>query len=425
MRARSEARTGVSGPLRNWARTVEFAATRLARPASVPELQQVVAEADAVRAFGTGHSFNRLADTGGTLVSVADLDLPIELDEAARTVLVPAGARYGAVAEFLDGRGWALHNLASLPHISVAGACATGTHGSGVGNRCLPAAATSVEFVRGDGSLVTTAAGDADFDGSVLALGALGVATRVGLAIEPAYDVRQDVWLDLPVDRLRDGFDQVMSAGYSVSVFTRWSGADAVDAVWVKSRVDAGQVADLGPWARRADVAQHPIRGHDTQWATAQLGEPGRWHDRLPHFRAQFTPSSGDEQQSEYLLPRTAAAAAIEALRGLDLREVLQVSEIRAVAADDLWLSPFHGRDTVAFHFTWIDDDAAVGRAVDLVEQTLEGLDARPHWGKVFGARAGSDLARHYPRLADFRRLADEHDPDRKFGNDFLTRYVY
>ena len=411
--------------MRNWAGNVRYSADRLVRPTSVTELQETVARTARIRALGTGHSFNRIADTTGTLVSTADLDLAVELDESTRTVLVPAGARYGTVAAFLERRGWALHNLGSLPHISVAGACATGTHGSGDGNRCLAAAVQGIEFVRANGELVTRTAADADFGGSVLALGALGIATRLRLAVQPSYQLRQDVWLDLPTDVFAERFAEIMSAGYSVSVFTDWSRPGVLDSVWVKSRVD-GPLVDGTRWsAHSATTAQHPIPGHDPAPATEQLGRPGAWHERLPHFRAEHTPSSGAEQQSEYLLPRAAGPAAVEALRTVDLGGALQVCEIRTVAADDLWLSPCAGRDTVGIHFTWIDDDRAVDRAVAAVEDALAGFDPRPHWAKVFGSVAGTGLARHYPRLPEFRQLIDQHDPTHKFGNDFLEQYVY
>jgi xylitol oxidase len=308
-----------------------------------------------------------------------------------------------------------------LPHISVAGACATGTHGSGVGNRCLAAAAVAIEFVRADGELVHVDAGDPAFPGSVLALGALGIATRVTLAVEPTYDVRQHVFLGAPLDTVLADLDAVLASGYSVSVFTDWSRPDVVDKIWVKSRG-----ADVpGGWGGRpADTPQHPITGEDPAAATPQLGKPGPWHTRLPHFRLEFTPSNGDEQQSEYLVAHEHGADAVRAVSELDLAGALQVAEFRAIAADDMWLSPFHGRASVGLHFTWVDDDDAVHAAVAALEQALAPFDPRPHWGKVFLA-APDAVRAHYPRLTDFRSLAATHDPNRKFGNDFLERFVY
>jgi xylitol oxidase len=407
--------------LRNWSRNIEYATQVLHRPATIDQLQDLVVRADRIHPFGTGHTFNTIADSTGALVSLADLPPAIEVDANARTVTASGGLRFGALCTVLHEAGLALHNLGSLPHISLAGACSTGTHGAGNANRCLAAAVVGVEFVAADGTLVRVAAGDPAFPGSVLALGALGVVTALTMRVEPAYEMRQDVWLDAPVETVLERFADIMAAGYSVSLFTDFRRPDVVDKVWVKSRTDR-PVADGQEWgARPATDPQHPITGQDPSAATQQLGVPGPWHERLPHFRLEFTPSSGEEQQTEYLLPREHGAAAFAALRSVELAAALQVCEVRTVAADDLWLSPCGGRDTVALHFTWVDDDALVGAAVRDLEAALAPFDARPHWGKVFAA----DPRAHYPRLADFRGLLDRYDPNRKFGNRFLEQYVY
>jgi alditol oxidase len=409
--------------LRNWAGNIAFSTGRLHSPRTVEELQELVASTEHVRALGTGHSFNRIADTSGDLISLRALEASIEVDAPHGIVTVPAGVRYGELASALQHQGLALHNLGSLPHISVAGACATGTHGSGVGNRCLPAAAVAIEFVRADGELVRVRRSDPAFDGSVLSLGAVGVATRLSLAVEATYDVRQDVFLDAPLPTVLDNLDEIMASGYSVSLFSDPARRDVIDRIWVKTRGD--EAPDATSWgATPATMPQHPIRGQDPVAATQQLGVPDAWHTRLPHFRLQFTPSNGDEQQSEFLVAGEHGAEAIRAVQQLDLAGVLQVAEFRSVAADDMWLSPFHDRASVALHFTWIDDDAAVHDAVTKVEGSLAPYEPRPHWGKVFTIEA--DIVRaHYPRLDEFRALCARHDPDRKFGNDFLTRFVY
>lgn len=406
-------------PVRNWAGNVTFAARELLRPRTVGELQELVAATPRIRALGTGHSFNRIADTDGTLVTVAGLDVETVIDERHRTVEVGAGTRFAELAADLHAAGWALPNLGSLPHISLAGACATGTHGSGDTNRCLAAGAVGVEFVRGDGELVRLDRDDPDFGGCVLALGALGVVTRLVLEIEPAFQMRQDVWLDTPLHAVLDRFEQIMAAGYSVSLFSDWTRGEVVDSIWVKQRVGA-PVADGRSWGGRpADRDVHPIRGADPAPATAQLGVAGAWHARLPHFRAGFVPSAGHEQQSEYLLAREHGPAAIAAVRELPIGPAVQVCEIRTVAADQLWLSPCHGRDTVGVHLTWVDDDALVQPAVAAVEAALARYSPRPHWGKVYGLPAG-EIAPHYPRLADFAGLVARYDPAGRFGNAFL-----
>jgi len=413
--------------LRNWAGNITFSTERLHRPTSVEELQELVASSDRIRALGSGHSFNRVADTTGDLVTVRDLAGEVTIDPENRTADVPAGARYGEVTIALQAQGWALHNLGSLPHISVAGACATGTHGSGVKNGNLSTAARAIEFVRADGEVVKLSQAEHPntFPGAVLSLGALGITARLTLAIEPTYDVRQHVWLDLPTTNAIEHVDEITAAGYSVSLFTDWSRPDTIDKVWVKSRDDTDAPAER--WgARLASTPQHPITGQDTDAATEQLGVPGPWNERLPHFRLAFTPSAGEEQQTEYLLPREHAGAAIAALRGIagTIRDALQVCEIRTIAADELWLSPSHGRDTVALHFTWVDDDALVHRAVQAIETAIAGFDPRPHWGKVF-LMDPAQVRSHYPQLPAFQQLAQECDPNRKLGNAYLERFVY
>lgn len=409
--------------LTNWAGNVAFAATRLHRPRTVEQLQEVIASAARIRAIGTGHSFNELADTAGELVTTADLRLRNRFDTEA-TVTVAAGARYADVVAALHERGRALPNLASLPHLSVAGAVATATHGSGDRNQCLSASLVAAEMVRADGELVTLRTGDTGFPGAAVALGALGVATRLTLATVPAFELRQRVWLDAPLPSVLEHFAEIMASGYSVSLFRHPHRREVIDQIWVLSPAD-DEAPDGAAWgARPAAEPVHPIAGQDARATTPQLGERRSWFEVLPHFRVEFTPSSGDEQQSEYLIAREHGPAALAAVHRLDLTDALQVMEVRTIAADDLWLSPAHGRDSVAFHFTWHNRDAAVRRGCAAVEAALAEFGPRPHWGKVFGLDPAVLRAR-YPRLPDFRRLAAEHDPERKFGNRFLERFIY
>jgi len=417
-----------AGPPTNWAGNISFSPARYQRPTSVDELAALVAAAPEVRVLGTGHSFNEIADTNGLQLSVAGLPETIDLDEEARTVSVSAGTTYGRLGAVLQTRGFALANTGSLPHISVAGACSTGTHGSGDTLQNLSSMASAVELVTADGSLRTFRRSDGDqFNGTVLALGALGVITRLDLDVVPTFDVRQDVYDGLPAQALRRELDGVMSAGYSVSVFTSWRRGAPVQ-VWRKRRVDrvGVQPAD-SDWlgARLADGPRHPVPGMATENATAQLGVGGPWNERLPHFRLDFTPSAGDELQSEYLVPRTLGADAWAALEPLGDRiaEVLLIGEIRSVAADPLWISPSHQRDSIAWHFTWRPDLPAVLPVLAEIEAALTPMDARPHWGKVF-TTPPAELGRLYPRLDDFRALLARLDPGRKFANEFLATNV-
>ena len=408
----------------NWAGNYRYRASTLHRPSSVEHLQEVVANAPRVRVLGSRHSFTDLADSA-ELVSLEGLPKDVAVDHEAGTVSFSAGLRYGELATELEREGLALANLASLPHISVAGAVATATHGSGNAKGNLATSVASLELATSSGELLNLSRGDPEFDGLVVGLGALGAVTRLTLDVEPAYQVRQRVFEGLAWDALHERFDEITAAGDSVSVFTRWG--EAVDQVWVKGRVtgDPEQVHDDLFGAAAATVDRHPIIELDPVNCTRQLGVPGPWWDRLPHFRMGFVPSSGEELQSEYLIPRHHAAAAIRAVHALAdvVRPLLQVSELRTVAADRLWMSPQHGQDTVAIHFTWHPDPVAVDRVLVELESALAPFQARPHWGKVFVADA-TTITLLYERLPDFKRLVDRLDPRGAFRNPWLTNHV-
>ncbi|WP_049564897.1 FAD-binding protein [Streptomyces sp. SBT349] len=422
--------TGASA--HNWAGNITFGPERLHRPSSLDELRRIVAGAARVRALGTGHSFNRIADTDGDLVRVDGLPRRIEIDPAAGTVTVSAGLRYVEVAAELQAAGWALANMASLPHITVAGSVATGTHGSGDGNRGLASAVAAVEVVGPDGDLVAfrrdaDADADADrFPGAVVSLGALGPVVALTLDIEPSFEVAQWVYTGVPLDALGSRFDEITGAAYSVSTFTDWHGGLAT--VWLKRRTDRDGSGHPGAdWLGGAPAKEpwHPIAGMPARFCTRQLGVPGPWNARLPHFRAEFTPSRGEELQSELFLPRAAAPAAFAALRELGpaLAPVLQISEVRTIAAEDQWMSPAFGRDSVALHFTWVKDEEAVRPVLARMEELLLPLGARPHWGKVTTA-APAAVAARYEHLDSFARLLSAHDPEGRFRNAFVSELL-
>jgi xylitol oxidase len=410
----------------NWAGNVTFAPARLDRPTSVSELRRLVAQADRVRALGTGHSFNRIADTTGSLISVAGLPERVEVDAAGRSVTVSAGMRLGELATRLHERGYALRNLPSLPHISVAGAVATGTHGSGVRNGNLATAVSALDLVTADGDVVSLRRDEhEDFAAAVVALGALGVVTGLTLDIVPTFEVRQFVYDDVHLDALAGEFESAVSAAYSVSLFTDWT-AERINQVWLKQRVGDQDPVPAASWlgGTLADGPRHPVPGMPVAHATVQQGRPGPWHERLPHFRLEFTPSSGQELQSEFFVPRDQALPAIAAINRIRDRvaPVLQISEIRTIAADELWLSPNHRRDSLALHFTWVPDIAAVEPVVTGIERALEPFGVRPHWGKVF-TMAPAAVAARYPRYADFVALMGRYDPAGKFRNAFIDHY--
>jgi len=408
---------------RNWAGNLTYSARRLHRPTSIAQLQELIASSERIRVLGSRHSFNAIAD-GDELVSLRGLPTELQLDGAAATATCGAGATYGELAPALHAGGVALANLGSLPQISVGGAIATATHGSGdrLGN--LATSVAGLELVTSSGELLQLRRGDPDFDGAVVGLGALGAVTRVTLDVEPTYEVTQRVYEQLPWRAIDEHFDELSAAGDSVSVFTLWG--EQAGALWVKRRAGAHASAiDELLGARAAAGARHPIAGADPAACTPQLGVPGPWHERLPHFRLDFTPSAGAELQSEYLLDRRDARAAIEAMRALGprIRPLLHVSEIRTIAADTLWMSPQYGRDSVAIHFTWKPDQDAVERLLASVEDALGPFAPRPHWGKVF-LTSPAAIAARYERLRDFTELLGRVDPRGAFRNEWLERRV-
>jgi xylitol oxidase len=398
----------------NWSGNYGYVAGEVVEPTTEDELIRVVTGATAVKALGSTHSFNDIADTAGTQVSLAALIEPPRLGDG--TVTVSAATRYGELGQDLAARGLALHNLASLPHISVAGATATATHGSGLALGNLSSAVRALRILRADGEFVDLDRTHPDFAGAAVGLGALGVVTEVTLATEPGFDVWQTVFDDVDWSTVTENFDHIMGSAYSVSLFTDWS-ENGVQQVWMKSR--AGAVTEL--FGRAAAIEQrHPVPGNPGDVATHQLGVAGPWNERLPHFRLEFTPSNGEEIQSEYLMPLASAPAAIEAVRRIAdrFRPLLLVSEIRTIAADDLWMSTAYDRDSVAFHFTWLRDQSGVESVLPLIEAALSPFDPRPHWGKV------ATMTASMPRIDDFCALVERWDPNGVFRNDYLAKVL-
>lgn len=399
----------------NWGGNLRYAASGLVRPGSVTELQQVLPTLPAPRALGSRHSFSRVADTSGVHVCTTGLPRAVDVDSASRTVRVEGAVRYGDLGPQLDAAGWALATLASLPHVTVAGAVATGTHGSGDRTGSLATQVRALELVGWDGRLHRVDVDHPDLPGAVVHLGRLGVVTALELQVEPSYEMTQTVVERVPLEGVLADLDAVTNLGDSVSLFTTWRSADLLDQVFVKRRTDGPPRPDPATVlrGRPATGQRHPIPHLDPAPATPQRGEPGPWWARLPHFRLDHEPSSGREMQSEWLVPRRWAVAAVEALRGMAdrLAAPLQVCEIRTVAADDLWLSPAYGTDVVGLHFTWHLDPPAVAAAVAEVQARLAPFAARPHWGKVYD-EAQLDASVLYPRWADWLDLLRRRDPD-------------
>jgi xylitol oxidase len=414
----------------NWAGNYTYRAKHLDVPADVEQIRRAIAVHAEAKALGARHSFNGIADSSEEQISLKQFD-QMELDARNRTVTVGAGVTYGQLAPYLDSRGFAVHNLASLPHISVVGACATGTHGSGNRNGNLSTAVRAMEMVTADGEVVTLSRaklGD-KFAGVVVGLGALGVITKITLAVEPAFQMTQLVYENLSFSQLEKHLDDIFASGYSVSLFTDWQKGRATQ-VWIKQKVANGStrssVAGDFYGATPAKRKMHPIADHSAESCTEQMGLVGPWYERLPHFKMNFTPSSGAELQTEYFVPRARGYEAIRAVEQLrdQITPHLFITEFRTIAADDLWMSPAHQRDSMAIHFTWKPEWPEVKRILPQIEEKLAPFGVRPHWAKLFTVSAGAVQAQ-YARLGEYRALLRQYDPKRKFRNEFLETNIY
>jgi xylitol oxidase len=416
------------GPFTNWAGNLTYATQQLFQPATIPEMQELIQKSKKLRALGTRHSFNSIADSDSALVSTSAFNRVLELNRKNNTVTVEAGIKYGELCGYLHGNGYALHNLASLPHISVAGACATATHGSGIKNGNLGIAVTAIEFINGKGDLVKLSReknGD-QFCGTVVNLGALGIVTKMTLAIQQAFTMKQEVFQDMPVTELEKNFETIMSSGYSVSLFTNWKTKN-INQVWIKSK--AGEEVSFSAGFYGSTAAKnnlHPLEELSAENCTDQLGIDGPWYDRLPHFKMGFTPSSGKELQTEYFIPFEYAYEGLQAIEKLNekVSPHLFVSEIRSVAPDDLWMSPFYKKTCVAFHFTWKQEWKNVRQLLPLIEEALAPYKPIPHWGKLFSMRPAV-LQGRFERLDDFKDLMVNQDPHGKFRNQYINSMLF
>jgi xylitol oxidase len=416
--------------LKNWAGNVQYGSDRLYSATSMEQAQEFVRKHTRLKVLGTRHCFNHIADSNDEFLSLRSMDKVLALDSQARTVTIPANMSYGQLSPYLQEHGFALRNLASLPHISVAGACSTATHGSGEKNGNLATQVSGLEMITASGEIVILSRkhDGEDFLGAVVGLGALGVITKITLDLQPTFMMKQYVYENLPLSEMKDHFDAIESSSYSVSLFTDWQ-KKRINEVWIKSRVEPGSAFDPTPeffGAKLATRNLHPIAELSAENCTEQMGVPGPWYERLPHFRMGFTPSAGNELQAEYFVPRRHAVEAILAVERLrdQVGPHLLISEIRTIAADDFWMSPCYKQPSVTIHFTLKPDWPAVRTLLPIIERELTPFQVRPHWGKLFTVPPAR-LKAGYEKLPAFIELSKKYDPHGKFRNDFLNKNIF
>jgi alditol oxidase len=414
--------------LKNWAGNLEYSTGNVYYPKTVAEVQETVKKYKKIKALGSRHSFNKIADSTDNQLSLTELNKMVSLDTTAHTVIVEAGMRYGELAPILQEKGYALHNLASLPHITIAGSVATATHGSGVENGNLSTQVSAIEFVTADGDLITLSKQkDGDkFYGAVVGLGALGVVTKLTLDLLPTFNMRQVVYRNLPMSALKDNFMAIVSSGYSVSLFTNWNNKN-INEVWIKSKVDG--ITAIAPdlfGAKAATQNMHPVEDQSAENCTEQMGVPGPWYERMPHFKMGFKPSTGKELQAEYFVPIEHAYDAIMAMESLHEKTTphMFISEIRTINADDFWMSPCYKQTCISLHTTWKQETDEVMKLLPMVEEKLAPFNPKPHWAKLF-TMPPAVLQSKYQKLNDFRQLAKQYDPNGKFQNEFLQNNLF
>lgn len=413
--------------LHNWAGNLTYSTDNLLEPTTIEEAQEMIRAQARVRVLGTRHSFNAIADSPHALLSTQKLPQRIEIDAEKMTVTIDGGIKYGTLAEELHRQGFALHNLASLPHISVAGACATATHGSGVKNGNLATAVVAMKVITADGNIQSFAEGDEEFHGAVVHLGGLGMVCELTLRIEPTYQMTQTVYQNLAFKDWEANFEEILGAAYSVSLFTDWQ-HPRFNQVWIKHRVSDGVGVRAEQWhgATRETHKLHPLETEEAKNCTEQMGIVGAWHERLPHFRMDHKPSRGEELQTEYFVPHQFAVDALNAVGTLADRiaPLLFITEVRTVAADEFWMSPCYGQDSVGIHFTWKPEWEAVKELLPYIEGCLEPFGVRAHWGKLFAINP-IGCAFEYCDFSRFRNFLERYDPTGKFRNEFLNTLVF
>lgn len=415
-------------PRTNWAGNLRYSAKQYFEPQTIAEAQELVKKTPIIRGLGSRHSFNSIADTPATQISLKSMQKVLSIDKANKEVTIEGGATYGQICKEIHEAGFALANLASLPHISVAGACSTGTHGSGVKNGNLATSVRALDIITANGDIISFSKNENTeaLKGAVVALGGLGIVSKMTLALQDTFEMKQLVYQNMPMSALEKNFESIVSNGYSVSLFTDWRNKN-VNQVWLKKRSEDVSTPDTEYFgAKLATRNLHPLEDLSAENCTGQMGVSGPWYERMPHFRMGFTPSSGKELQSEYFVPFEHGYEAMMAIEKLHekVSPHLFISEIRTMTGDDLWMSANYHQPSVAFHFTWKQDWNAVKQLLPLIEAQLAPFNARPHWGKLFTMNP-KKLQSLIKPLPQFKELLATYDPKGKFRNPFIQQNLY
>jgi len=427
---------------RNWSGTVHAQPAQVLTPRDTGEVAEVVARAAArgrqVTAVGAGHSFTPVAEARDLQLRLDHLTGIVAVEPGGR-VRVRAGTRLRGLSAALAQHGLALANLGDIDVQTIAGAVATGTHGTGARFGGLATQVVAMEVVRGDGSVVQIGSrpGSPPVTAAAVGLGALGVVTELTLQCVPAYTLHAvEDTASLP-DVLEGLAERVAAHDhYEFYWFPHTDGC----LTKTNTRV-AAQVPErpLPSWRR---FAEDEVLTNGVYAVVNELGRlrprwvPGlnrlsvralsrrEYDDLAPRVfassrRVRFV-------ESEYAVPAEAAASVVQELRDwVDRHEDVAVQfpvEVRFAAADDVWLSTAYGRASayIAVHQFHCSPARSYFRAFADIARAHGG---RPHWGKLHGESAAT-LAASYPRMADFRRLRDELDPGRVFANRYLTRVL-
>ncbi|MEJ7892993.1 MAG: D-arabinono-1,4-lactone oxidase [Solirubrobacteraceae bacterium] len=418
---------------RNWAGDQVCRPAAMVAPASRGELARVVASADKVRVAGAGHSFSDAVLTDGTLLSLERLDRVLDLDAASGQVRVEAGITLHALGERLAAHGLAFENLGDIDVQSIAGAMATGTHGTGARLANLSASVHSVELVLADGTIVEVDGGD-DLLAARVSLGALGVVSAVTLQAVPAFTL-EGVDAPVPLEATLDRLDELTAANQHFEFFTFPHSPLAL------TRTNNRTGAPPEPRGRARAYAEDIVLSNHAFAAFCLLGKarPG-WIPALNRTMSRLAGSSRRVERSdrifasprrvrfnemEYAIPRTHVAEAVRAVRALIDALALAVGfplEVRFVAADDALLSPAGDRETgyVAVHMYRGMEWEPYFRAVEAI---MDGYGGRPHWGKRHFQTAAT-LAPRYPGWTRFQAVRDRLDPGRKFTNAYVERVL-